>query len=1058
MNSIMRDWVRTCLQGRISLRQGFLVLSAVTIALFASVLALSRPVAAADAERSTKNDTVIYQKHTYTRIDKASFASGEKTKSLPIAGYDGYKYEDNEGIHLILTEGDAKTATEGQAVSYLLRSGIYDPSTQSSSTKVSIANAPEADGDDDGDNCKVNVGWFVCPATQLIADRMDGVLDIIKSFLIVHTLQTDTTKNNPIYEIWQKVRDVSNVCFVLVFLLIIYAQITNQGLSNYGIKSMLPRLIIGAILVNVSYWISGALVDTSNVLGSSIQQFFTDVRHGLSSHGRLGDELSWTGVTGVVLAGGGVLGKVVVANGGIGPSLTLLTTMLVGAIVAAIVAMVVLAMRQALITLCIIVAPLAFVAYVLPSTNKYFDKWKDLFATMLLMFPLISFIFGAAQLSGYAIIANAGDSITQIIIGLAVQVAPIAITPLIIKLSGNLLGKLAGIVNNPNRGIIDRTRNWAQERAAYQAAKNRAGKSLINTDKGIFRRSPKLKRAARAINRAHGSRANFVNSAVRRQHRRTQRRKGLTAAYEAAASNNATEWDNDRYGRRSVQTVEGENEARKSEIGNTFYATPHGQALEARRRRASIHKSELDNAFDRGHQNLTHRQQLAEIDKARVQNEFNESRAGQEVDTARRTVEAHKQRISNDQQARWDTLAQTSPGYKALELSVKKSEFDAARAKEKLGKMHAEIIAQGDQSEHVVNLRGANAPTQDYVLHVARDIKRANIETNLTAAAKRAAEQALSSEVNTMMLDNTVRVDGKLVREYAAGIGNQSAVLAEYVAKSRKEAGEKIAQQAELAHHFKLDAGQIEALATGKLGTDATGQPITQLRVTDAAGRSYAFDARDDYVRDMSIAELFDVGSYEQKMNVVKQTGRVVDEHGNVISTGYNYDFRRSVEQAIIKTKFMQAAPALSDKSLKAVLNGEFYGDESLQYQSFRQILEGRIKTSTIANANANALAVMFADVEASDLTRTQFNKLIEDSIRSEQKKLGDKGLPNSEADARQSLIKRFNKRRRNARKMAVQILNTPTVRQPMTDQAVDVLKEFAGDLYDGDDDDDDDD
>lgn len=1052
----MRDWVRTCLQGRISLRQGFLMLSAVTIALFASVLALSRPAAAADAERSTKNDTVIYQKHTYTRIDKASFASGEKTKSLPIAGYDGYKYEDNDGIHLILTEGDAKTATEGQAVSYLLRSGIYDPSTQSSSTKISIANTPEADGDDDGDNCKVNVGWFVCPATQLIADRMDGVLDIIKSFLIVHTLQTDTTKNNPIYEIWQKVRDVSNVCFVLVFLLIIYAQITNQGLSNYGIKSMLPRLIIGAILVNVSYWISGALVDTSNVLGSSIQQFFTDVRHGLSSHGRLGDELSWTGVTGVVLAGGGVLGKVVVANGGIGPSLTLLTTMLVGAIVAAIVAMVVLAMRQALITLCIIVAPLAFVAYVLPSTNKYFDKWKDLFATMLLMFPLISFIFGAAQLAGYAIIANAGDSITQIIIGLAVQVAPIAITPLIIKLSGNLLGKLAGIVNNPNRGIIDRTRNWAQERAAYQAAKNRAGKSLINTDRGIFRRSPKLKRAARAINRAHGSRANFVNSAVRRQHRRTQRRKGLTAAYEAAASNNATEWDNDRYGRRSVQTAEGENEARKSEIGNTFYATPHGQALEARRRRASIHKSELDNAFDRGHQNLTHRQQLAEIDKARVQNEFNESRAGQEVDTARRTVEAHKQRISNDQQARWDTLAQTSPGYKALELSVKKSEFDAARAKEKLGKMHAEIIAQGDQSEHVVNLRGANAPTQDYVLHVARDIKRANIETNLTAAAKRAAEQALSSEVNTMMLDNTVHVDGKLVREYAAGIGNQSAVLAEYVAKSRKEAGEKIAQQAELAHHFKLDAGQIEALATGKLGTDAAGQPITQLRVTDAAGRSYAFDARDEYVRDMSIAELFDVGSYEQKMNVVKQTGRVVDEHGNVISTGYNYDFRRSVEQAIIKTKFMQAAPALSDKSLKAVLNGEFYGDESLQYQSFRQILEGRIKTSTIANANANALAVMFADVEASDLTRTQFNKLIEDSIRSEQKKLGDKGLPSSEADARQSLIKRFNKRRRNARKMAVQILNTPTVRQPMTDQAVDVLKEFAGDLYDGDDDDDD--
>ena len=100
----------------------------------------------------------------------------------------------------------------------------------------------------------------------------------------------------------------------------------------------------------------------------------------------------------------------------------------------------------------------------------------------------------------------------------------------------------------------------------------------------------------------------------------------------------------------------------------------------------------------------------------------------------------------------------------------------------------------------------------------------------------------------------------------------------------------------------------------------------------------------------------------------------------------------------------------------------------------------------------------MFNEIDLNAMTRAQFDKLIEDSIRSEQKKLGEKGLPNSEADARQSLIKRFNKRRRNTRKMAVQVLSTPTVRQTLTDQAVDVLKEFAGDLYDGDDDDEDDD
>jgi len=35
----------------------------------------------------------------------------------------------------------------------------------------------------------------------------------------------------------------------------------------------------------------------------------------------------------------------------------------------------------------------------------------------------------------------------------------------LIRFSGSLLGRIAGMVNNPNRGLIDRTRKWAQERA-----------------------------------------------------------------------------------------------------------------------------------------------------------------------------------------------------------------------------------------------------------------------------------------------------------------------------------------------------------------------------------------------------------------------------------------------------------------------------------------------------------------------------------------------------------------------------------------------------------------
>lgn len=1027
----MWDWVKSHLQGRLSLQTCLLVLSSVMIALFASVI-LSQSAAAADAERNTQNDTVKYQNHTYTRIEKNSLASDAKTKDLPITNYDGYKFEDNSTIYFILTESDAKTASEGQAVSYKLRDGVYDPSSQSSSTNISIADASssstgvseDSNSDDDESSCKMDgVGWFVCPAMTFIADRMDNLMDLLRDFMTVKTFQVNTN-DNPIYEIWQKVRDLSNICFVLVFLLIIYSQITNTGLTNYSLKQMLPRLVIGAILVNVSYWLAGACIDISNVLGVSVQQFFTDVRNGLSGYDQLGDDVSWIKVTGAVLAGGGTLGAVVIANGGIGASLTLLIPILVGVILAAVVAVIILAARQALITLCVIVAPLAFVGYVLPSTNKYFDKWKDIFLTMLLMFPIVSFLFGAAQLAGYAIIANAGDSLIQIIIGMAVQIAPVAVTPLIVKFSGGLLGRIAGVINNPNRGLIDRTRNWAQGRAAYQASKVRSGKNLINTDRGVFKKSSKLRKAANAINKSHGSRANLVNSAVRAHHRRSQRIKGLTSAYEAAAANNATEWDNNRHGKSSVQAVEGENEARKAEIGNNFY---------------------------RAHHHLTQRQQLADIDKARAQNEFNETSAGQEIETARRTVEAHKQRITNDQQARWDTLAQTDSNHKALELEVKKSEFDAARAKEKLGKMHAEIIAQGDHSEHVMNLRGTESDTysRERVLHIARDIKQANIETNLAGSAKRAAEQELASEINSIMLNNTVRVDNKPARQYAAGIGTEASALAASVTKARKEAGDRVAEQVQLSYHFKLDAAQIEALATGNLGTDADGNEIMSLDVADDKGRRWSFDKNDEYVREMAVDQIFDVGSYKQKKKIWLSTGIHTDENGNKI-VGHNYDLRRTVNQAAIRTKFMEAGPMFADRSLKQQLNGDFTIHD-LYYNSYREILEGKLKSGIVAKANADALQDLFSDINSAKMNKEQFERLINDNIAGELKKLRSNNPAASDADARHSLINKFNANREAMRRMAVEVLKTPTLRQLSSDEAVRVMKEFTKGIYDGD-------
>ena len=73
----------------------------------------------------------------------------------------------------------------------------------------------------------------------------------------------------------------------------------------------------------------------------------------------------------------------------------------------------------------------------------------------------------------------------MVILGLAVQVSALAIAPLVFKLSGGVLGRVAGIVNNKNRGVIDRTKNWSRDRSQLAADKNSLSKADGQLNNGI---------------------------------------------------------------------------------------------------------------------------------------------------------------------------------------------------------------------------------------------------------------------------------------------------------------------------------------------------------------------------------------------------------------------------------------------------------------------------------------------------------------------------------------------------------------------------------------------
>lgn len=362
------------------------------------------------------------------------------------------------------------------------------------SNSVNNGNDPAAAA---ASSCTIEqIGWFVCPISNFLAWGMDNIFDMLKGFLVVQPLSNDT--DGPLYQAWSMIRSIANIAFVIAFIIIIYSQLTSVGLNNYSLKKLLPRLIIAAVAVNVSYIICALALDISNILGSHLQDLLMGMREAIQMDDT--DAVpTWGAVTSAILAATagagavaiGTTGLIIASGASLGAAVILLLPMLLALIIAVLVALLVLAVRQALIILLIIIAPLAFVAYLLPNTEKWFEKWRGLFMTMLVFFPIFSLIFGGSQLAAHLIMVAADPGsdnfINIVLLAMFVQVAPLVLTPILIKFSGSLIGRIAGIVNNPSKGLIDRTRAWTKQQSDYMAARNMARQDPVRR-RQVFRR------------------------------------------------------------------------------------------------------------------------------------------------------------------------------------------------------------------------------------------------------------------------------------------------------------------------------------------------------------------------------------------------------------------------------------------------------------------------------------------------------------------------------------------------------------------------------------------
>lgn len=245
------------------------------------------------------------------------------------------------------------------------------------------------------------VGWVICPTMRSIAKLADyGFTYINQSFMkIDYNIQANDSGT---FKAWDIMKNIANALFVVAFMVLIYSQLTGRGNGGYNIKRLLPRLIIAAIAVNISYYLCVVLIDITNILGDSILNILNGVADRVGTqimpidaspnpyvNGTLTQITSW------------ILGKTAYAWIFLAPLAAV--TVSIATISAA--TLILLIMRKTIVAVLILAAPVLFVAYLLPNLERFFYQGSRLFIQLLILYPIMAILLGAGQIVSATIVS-----------------------------------------------------------------------------------------------------------------------------------------------------------------------------------------------------------------------------------------------------------------------------------------------------------------------------------------------------------------------------------------------------------------------------------------------------------------------------------------------------------------------------------------------------------------------------------------------------------------------------------------------------------------------------
>lgn len=326
-----------------------------------------------------------------------------------------------------------------------------------------------------------SLGWVLCPIATLFQNLVDVAAGVIGDLMEINPIGS----NNDLLNVWRTFVGIANLLLVVGFIIVIFSQATSVGLSAYGIKKMLPRIIAAAILINLSYFICTLALDLTNIVGKSvggiINSLPVDVETGTTT---FTPGATWaSNVTALVL---GAVGIYMLTAGWV----AFIVPVLITGGLAVLSILLIIALRQVLVILLVILAPLAFAAMILPNTESLFTKWRKLFINMLVMYPVAMFLLYGSGLVGQLVqVASTGQDddpsamLTQMVAFVIMTIGPFAGLYMYLKNSNKLMSMATGAIGKIGAGIKGWGNDWAKQTKGNIS--NRQTAWMQNSNRGL---------------------------------------------------------------------------------------------------------------------------------------------------------------------------------------------------------------------------------------------------------------------------------------------------------------------------------------------------------------------------------------------------------------------------------------------------------------------------------------------------------------------------------------------------------------------------------------------